>query len=633
VKKPKTSPAHPHSAKLRGKQRARARARRRLQAVPARGQTPNPTQREHKRPKVENRRAAAPQRQTVAALPKAEPAVAPVGALESVGAEPTTTDERPRRAGGDRQDDRAGGSAQTYLKVAAAILLPVVALVAWQIDSRRLRESGPKVTVTAVPPPMRADTPAAEPAAEQTSVMLTDTEIARRIAAAAPATLPGPLPGELSPPPEPIIVKLALPMELPTKGPDIPLPEVVIQLALPMELPTKGPHIPLPDGEITSGALAVPAEPPAAAAAPDIRIALALPMELPTQGPLIPLPDDSIALAAVARPSAPPADPAPEITIKLALPLQLPTTAPHILLPDAPPLPATALAEENAAAAGVSHMCSLPDRASQSVSVVPPGSAATQENFGSRLAAVAAAQTKEFVIYSARYTPIAYPMGDVATLLGSCTDVVIRAYRALGIDLQELVYKSRSGVGDRSIDHRRTETLRRFFATYGTSVPITDFHENYQPGDIVTYYRPHSRVSTAHIAVVSSEIAPSGRPMIIHNRGWGTQIEDALFVDRITGHYRFSGLQMPLLAERPKATPQLPNPPVVRPSPAAYAAMGTGALAPVPVARQRTCGGPEYTGLLKARPVACPPVAPAAAASGLPVPRQASRATGAVLAK
>jgi hypothetical protein len=124
--------------------------------------------------------------------------------------------------------------------------------------------------------------------------------------------------------------------------------------------------------------------------------------------------------------------------------------------------------------------------------------------------------------------------------------------------------------------------------------------------------------------------------MIIHNRGWGAQIEDALFVDRITGHYRFSGLQTPLLAERPKAAPQLPNPPVVKPSPAAYAAMGTGALAPIPLSRPRPCGGPDYTGLLKARPVACQPVAlspPPAASTAMPVPRQASRATGAVLAK
>ncbi len=55
-------------------------------------------------------------------------------------------------------------------------------------------------------------------------------------------------------------------------------------------------------------------------------------------------------------------------------------------------------------------------------------------------------------------------MGDVPPLFGVCTDVVVRAYRALGLDLQELVHEAKSGSGDKNIDHRRTEVLRRFFA-------------------------------------------------------------------------------------------------------------------------------------------------------------------------
>ncbi len=159
--------------------------------------------------------------------------------------------------------------------------------------------------------------------------------------------------------------------------------------------------------------------------------------------------------------------------------------------------------------------------------------------FGQHLAAAAEGQLKQFVIYNEVYVSISYPLGDVPQLFGVCTDVVIRAYRALGIDLQELVYRARVGSGDRSIDHRRTQTLRRFFARKAQSLPVTDFSEDYLPGDIVTYYRPQNRGSKYHIAIVSNQIAPSGRPMIIHNRGWGPQIEDALFVDEITGHYRF----------------------------------------------------------------------------------------------
>lgn len=167
-----------------------------------------------------------------------------------------------------------------------------------------------------------------------------------------------------------------------------------------------------------------------------------------------------------------------------------------------------------------------------------------RRSFGQRLAAAARRQLDEFVVYDAAYRSIAYPRGDVPALYGVCTDVVIRAYRQLGIDLQVAVQKARVGSGDRNIDHRRTETLRRFFQRVGQSLPITTFAEDYLPGDIVTYARPQNTgtASRSHIAMVSDIIAPSGRPMIIHNRGWGPQLEDALFVDRITGHYRFTPL-------------------------------------------------------------------------------------------
>ncbi len=165
------------------------------------------------------------------------------------------------------------------------------------------------------------------------------------------------------------------------------------------------------------------------------------------------------------------------------------------------------------------------------------------ERFGLALSDAAKAQSNDLVVYNARYMQIAYPRGDVPAQFGVCTDVVIRAYRALDIDLQELVHLTRaSGPSDSNIDHRRTELLRRFLATYGTQHPTSPYTEDYLPGDIVTYYRPQNKSSTAHIAIVTDVVAPSGRPMIAHNRGWGVQLEDALFVDQMTGHYRFRGL-------------------------------------------------------------------------------------------
>jgi uncharacterized protein YijF (DUF1287 family) len=165
----------------------------------------------------------------------------------------------------------------------------------------------------------------------------------------------------------------------------------------------------------------------------------------------------------------------------------------------------------------------------------------SRDTFGVTLAHAAEQQLGELVIYNARYRPIAFPLGDVSPMFGVCTDVIIRAYRAVGVDLQAQVQSVRGRRGDPHIDHRRVEVLRRFFEAQGEKLLISDFAEDYQPGDIVTYYRPQNRSSTSHIAIVTDRIAPSGRPMIIHNRGWGPQIEDAIFVDQITGHYRYAG--------------------------------------------------------------------------------------------
>jgi uncharacterized protein len=164
-----------------------------------------------------------------------------------------------------------------------------------------------------------------------------------------------------------------------------------------------------------------------------------------------------------------------------------------------------------------------------------------RREFGAALAAAARRQTSHFVLYNPAYTKIAYPMGDVPGYFGVCTDVVVRAYRALGVDLQVLVHRSGAGTGDTNIDHRRVEVLRRFFARAGTSLPITSNPADYQPGDIVTYHTPNGWWSKTHIAIVATEKTLTGTPLVIHNRGWGVQAEDWLFAEKITGHFRYTG--------------------------------------------------------------------------------------------
>lgn len=162
------------------------------------------------------------------------------------------------------------------------------------------------------------------------------------------------------------------------------------------------------------------------------------------------------------------------------------------------------------------------------------------KSFGVRLAEAARQQIATLVIYDPTYRKLDYPMGDVPWYLGVCTDVIVRAYRQLGVDLQPLVHQSRVGSGDRNIDHRRVTVLRNFFRRKGQALPVSKDPVDFLPGDIVSYYVPDGTFSKTHIAIVSDRKTWSGVPMIIHNRGYSVQEEDALFAEEMTGHYRYS---------------------------------------------------------------------------------------------
>ncbi len=167
---------------------------------------------------------------------------------------------------------------------------------------------------------------------------------------------------------------------------------------------------------------------------------------------------------------------------------------------------------------------------------------------GSRLVAAARAQIGVTVAYDPRYTRIPYPGGDVPPGRGVCTDVLIRAYRTQGIDLQKCVhedmkraweaYPSAWGLKapDRNIDHRRVPNLATFFARHGQSLPLSRDAKGYLPGDIVTW-----RLSSGvpHTGLVSDRRSPAGHPLVIHNIGAGTKEEDRLFAYTLTGHYRY----------------------------------------------------------------------------------------------
>jgi uncharacterized protein YijF (DUF1287 family) len=154
------------------------------------------------------------------------------------------------------------------------------------------------------------------------------------------------------------------------------------------------------------------------------------------------------------------------------------------------------------------------------------------------------------VRYDPEYTVISYPNGDVAQSKGVCTDVVIRAMRQQGIDLQVLVhrdmqrnfsrYPARWGrrAADANIDHRRVLNLEVYMQRHGASLPVSHNAADFQAGDLVTW-RVGAKNTLPHIGVVSDKRTTQGVPLIIHNIGAGTQEEDVLFAFHMTGHYRW----------------------------------------------------------------------------------------------
>ena len=231
-----------------------------------------------------------------------------------------------------------------------------------------------------------------------------------------------------------------------------------------------------------------------------------------------------------------PLPPQSELKVSAASPNAIAALPPSAISSLAPPVTLPPATNE-----GVEKMCVAAPHAEKPAALVSPAPQ-SPEAFGLALAAAARAQLDDFVVYNDAYMSMSYPMGDVPAFYGVCTDLVVRAYRTLGVDLQELVQQTGSGSGDHSIDHRRTETLRRLFGRFGETLAISDDPEDYSPGDLITYYRPLNTRSRAHIAIVADRKGASGRPMIVHNRGDGPQLEDALFLDPITGHYRFQGV-------------------------------------------------------------------------------------------
>lgn len=170
-------------------------------------------------------------------------------------------------------------------------------------------------------------------------------------------------------------------------------------------------------------------------------------------------------------------------------------------------------------------------------------------SFATRLVSAAIEQTTHQVVYDGSYRIIAYPNGDVPSGVGVCTDVVIRAYRSVGIDLQVALHEDMSAAfpsypalwglsqPDPNIDHRRVPNLQTFLRRHHAELPVSDAAADYRAGDLVTWMLPGN---LPHIGIVTDRRSEDrARPLIVHNIGQGPAVEDALFEFPITGHYRY----------------------------------------------------------------------------------------------
>ena len=174
---------------------------------------------------------------------------------------------------------------------------------------------------------------------------------------------------------------------------------------------------------------------------------------------------------------------------------------------------------------------------------------AQESDFYKKLSNAAIELTKDKVVYDPRYYTIPYPNGDVPADKGVCTDVIIRAYRKLGIDLQQKIhedmkanfskYPKKWGMKstDNNIDHRRVPNQATFFSRFGSVKKISDKAEDYIVGDIVTW---DLGGGITHIGIVTDRMsADKKRPLIAHNIGQGQVLQDCLFSYKVTGHYTY----------------------------------------------------------------------------------------------
>jgi uncharacterized protein YijF (DUF1287 family) len=171
------------------------------------------------------------------------------------------------------------------------------------------------------------------------------------------------------------------------------------------------------------------------------------------------------------------------------------------------------------------------------------GLQAEKPSMKERFIAAARSQVGKTLIYDPSYVKLKFPGGDVPMVRGVCTDVLVRAFRGVGIDLQQRIHRHKrthpelyrglynTDRLDPNIDHRRVKNIQAYLAARGYRVT-----GRFLPGDIVVWKLPASNLD--HIGICSDRLNTRGEPLIIHNVGAGAKEEDVLRAYRIVDHFR-----------------------------------------------------------------------------------------------
>lgn len=157
------------------------------------------------------------------------------------------------------------------------------------------------------------------------------------------------------------------------------------------------------------------------------------------------------------------------------------------------------------------------------------------------------AELRRQVEANIRYRDTYYRRGEPPPNIGVCTDVILRAYRAAGVDLQAEVtadiraHRNKYPLSrpDPNIDHRRCRNLIVFFRRHALTLPAEGAKADWQPGDVV-FWDTGNRGTVDHIGMTAGERDGNGDLAVVHHwPGLPVMEISGLHGWTIRGHFRW----------------------------------------------------------------------------------------------